>query len=968
MSFLSKRSRSQRSFVRGEEQITVRKLQKSPQIESQQCGAEGSTLSGGVDATDFALYDSCVLRNFPKHKSSHLRFLAWVAYTRKFTDEPITEDERRTCPLLWCRTVFKDQEAMLQHVWECEALSKGLYWCFHCQKPERVGRFFQCKRCQGTPTRADRLTTVAKRIFSKLGSKSSRNHPFPNLDQRMALAETSKVSKGMDDSDYQDIPAEYDAGPANEWGQLSLPEMANTSLRPSLELPDTQICEMSGSDCPLELSAGPETWLVPSYTAPRPSPYIQEPAARLVNPANRGPRRQETNLTPLDTHFKSPSLELNRQQGPPNEWSDEPMSATIISPLSEPDHYASIFQEISPTDTDASGKSFLTDSGYTSATIETACSGSGIPSFELHPGFNQSRGKKRPREADAAPEEQPEGNMVARTSSVQSAKNLVSKIGSVSSSHSPSRCPSTKKPKLESPHWSNAETLIQSFAEVVDAHICHTKAILKDLPPTPITTELLAMSRTSMVSIGLEALAGIIEGRNPTAIVQVFAFTHIAYAFTIAMEDNEMKVHTKEWFQDAMSWVEDLGSERQRNSYLQIANSIWQPANDLSEGDLPRLFGLANQGNRLFLACKRFLDVLESFGFSDPELATTEKAFGFAQPLFARKAQSLIIDELIKTTSIEAFIEDVVKVEKRLDRGHITTIRELELELMCAGKLASQSELAYSRFLSHVTILCNALYVSPDRERSVCYMRDISLIKRLLPEELYGDHHGEEERDFELELDDDLPLDFDIGTLPRCEGTLVQNVQNFMRDADQLMSGSSNGWSHNPYQQHMHNPSPTASSSHTACQNRKPQTSCTETKSRPQQTSPKTSTPNTPANQSPVPDSAGGLSTYQCDLCPYIPLGEEKWKASNLRRHKRTQHAKKGEYICKWPDCGRAFTRSDNLRSHMRDKGHETNPKSKGKGKEKAIEVDEDESDDSEVARHPETHDGDERGAKRRKV
>ncbi|KAH6667562.1 hypothetical protein B0J14DRAFT_489576 [Halenospora varia] len=596
MSFLSKRSRSQRSFVRGEEQITVRKLQKSPQIDSQQCGAEGSTSSGGVDATDFALYDSCVLRNFPKHKSSHLRFLAWVAYTRKFTDEPITEDERRT----------------------------------------------------------------SKRIFSKLGSKSSRNHPFPNLDQRMALAETSKSSKGMDDSDYPDIPAEYDAGPANEWGQLSLPEMANTSLRPSLELPDTQICEMSGSDCPLELSAGPETWLVPSYTAPQPSPYTQEPAARLVNPANRGPR------------------------------------------------------------------------------------------------------------------------------------------------------------------------------------------------------------------------PGIIEGRNPTAIVQVFAFTHIAYAFTIATEDNEMKVHTKEWFQDAMSWVEDLGSERQRNSYMQIANSIWQPANDLGEGDLPRLFGLADQGNRLFLACKRFLDVLESFGFSDADSGTAEKAFDFAQPLFARKAQSHIIDELIKTTSIEAFIEDVVKVEKRLDRGHITTIRELELELMCAGKVCH----------SHHKSLCNTLYVSPARERSVYYMRDISLIKRLLPEELYGDHHGEEERDFELELDDDLPLDFDIGALPRCDGKLVENVHNFMRDADQLMSG---------------------------------------------------------------------------------PRQQEKWKASNLRRHKRTQHAKKGEYICKWLDCGRAFTRSDNLRSHMRDKGHETNPKSKGKGKERAVEVYEDESDDSEVARHSEAQDGDERGAKRRR-
>ena len=58
-----------------------------------------------------------------------------------------------------------------------------------------------------------------------------------------------------------------------------------------------------------------------------------------------------------------------------------------------------------------------------------------------------------------------------------------------------------------------------------------------------------------------------------------------------------------------------------------------------------------------------------------------------AQIAFSKKAQTQVIDELIKARSIEAFIEDVVKVEKRLKRGHIKTVRELELELMCAGKV-----------------------------------------------------------------------------------------------------------------------------------------------------------------------------------------------------------------------------------------------------------------------------------------
>lgn len=61
---------------------------------------------------------------------------------------------------------------------------------------------------------------------------------------------------------------------------------------------------------------------------------------------------------------------------------------------------------------------------------------------------------------------------------------------------------------------------------------------------------------------------------------------------------------------------------------------------------------------------------------------------------------------------------------------------------------------------------------------------------------------------------------------------------------------------------------------------------------------------------------------YTCH-CGYTPLGEEKWKPSNLRRHKRTQHATDIKvYKCRWPGCKSEFTRSDNLRSHQREKGH----------------------------------------------
>ncbi|CAG8972051.1 hypothetical protein HYALB_00004915 [Hymenoscyphus albidus] len=449
------------------------------------------------------------------------------------------------------------------------------------------------------------------------------------------------------------------------------------------------------------------------------------------------------------------------------------------------------------------------------------------------------------------------------------------------------------------------------------------------------------MSRTSMVSIGLEALAGIIEGRNSTAIVQAFAFTHIAYAFSILIDD-EIKVHTQEWFQDSLSWVSDLGSERQRTSYAHIARALWQPLNPLTERIFPRLFPAGDE-NRLLLVCRRFLDVSESFGSSDKIPSDGEK-IAACKTRFVKYAKKQVIDELIKTVSIEAFIEDVVKVEKRLNRGYIQNVRELELELMCAGKLASQSELAYTRFLSHVTKLCNSLYgPSPIRERAVYHIGDISLVKKLLPEELFSEQNDEEEREFELELEDDLPVGFEVGMMGTCDERSRIRIECVLHSDEDLENGFSS-----PQENQTQPPSPLVTIPIPLHRSKSSHNPSTPKPSHPIQNHPKSSNP---TSQEPP--------NYQCSLCEYIPSGKEKWKPSNLRRHRRTQHAStetKGLHICPWPGCRKSFTRSDNLRSHVRDKGHEVGV---GGGKEVA-EEEEDEGRDGERER--------ERVRKRRKV
>jgi hypothetical protein len=501
---------------------------------------------------------------------------------------------------------------MLQHVWDCEHLAKGLYWCFHCEKAEQVGSF-ECRRCQGNLSKVDRITTVAKRIFSKMGSKRHRAPPSPEPEPDMIIAKYAEKSNTLEH--HPDYPTMFDSDPARDFQSRAFSGGGivgtGAGWRASQELPDTQICEMIGSECPPQLGVeAEEHWLDrDEYTEPENIWLNPGPASKVPSPTQMS-RGSLDMLPPLNTQLCNLNPERGFDNVSSNELPDEPMSATIISPMGAGDHYASILQEISPTDTDNSANTFLTDSGYTSATMFSALSTSSTP-FELHPGFNEPRGKKRTRDVALAAHSMSNSVEVSRNNSAKSNRSFTNQapkvIDAVDDSHSPSRCPSTKKPKMQSPHWSSAATLVQSFSEVLDAHISHTKDVIRQLPQSPLTTELLSMSRSSMVSIGLEVLAGIIEGRNPSAIVQVFAFAHVAYAFSIAIDHDEIKVHTQEWFDDALSWIEDLGSERDRLRYTKIAKAVWKPVEALREGAVTLPF-LPDKQNRLYLACQRFLD------------------------------------------------------------------------------------------------------------------------------------------------------------------------------------------------------------------------------------------------------------------------------------------------------------------------------------------------------------------------
>lgn len=844
---------------------------------------------------------------------------------------------------------------MLRHVWNCEHLAKGLYWCFQCQKPERVGKF-QCRRCQSGSSKTDRIATVAKKMFSALGSKRGiEKSPMSQFEERgFGLSKISEASGSWnsgrisEESMNQTQPSYLDPPYLPELPNSYVSEMENTYVVPEMsdgctglsqELPAASVTESSsqnkstGSQNRVSKTEGASSI---SHT-PWATPHFGSADSR------ESPRPTRSILPRLNTNTifegQNSSHPINIDSAYSND-SSYPMSAIVVSPMSPTggfDFGTFDALDVSPTDSEASGKSLFTDSGYSSATFESSWNGSD-QDFDVMQDHQNIKGKTDSQLTPTSTEKFLGWNSASTDPLILPQISEVTRVNTMTSFddmtaiHSASRCNLPEKSRNLSPHWLDAQSLVNSFSEVLNEHIRHSRSSLKQMASNSITRELLSLSSSSIISLGFGVLADLLEGRKPTAVLPLFAFTHIAYALAIAVDHDSTKVQTSEWFQDSLSFLDGLASDRQRQTYTQIVRVIWQPRAAFGPVDslsLSGSVGLPEENeNRLIRACKHFLDIQESFSYSE----NSSSQFDFVQASFANKVKThKVIDDLIKKSSIEAFIEDVVDVEKRLNNGLITELRQLELELIRAGKLASQSDIAFNRFQEHVMQLCDSLRAKDKsyKPRLAHHLETITTTQQLLPEEEYADDEVcDDEAEFDLDLDLNLP-DSGYSTMNVTQGGEIQDLLDmFAREADETLIQVPKFV--NPYP-----PSPQVP--------QRPKTSAPQAPKRPQPLS-SFSVPNntnpfplpTSLNQqsayalptsisiasTPGPSTPSQANKYRC-YCGYEPTGSEEWKASNFARHKRTQHAPAAKvYRCSFPDCPAKYKRSDNLRAHLRLKGH----------------------------------------------
>jgi len=443
------------------------------------------------------------------------------------------------------------------------------------------------------------------------------------------------------------------------------------------------------------------------------------------------------------------------------------------------------------------------------------------------------------------------------------------------------------KQKGLSPHWSDAPGLVTAFSRVLEEHRNHSKIKLREMQQTEIVKELYSMSPSSIVSNGLDVLAAILQGRRPTTITALFAFTHIAYAFAMSVERDPLNF--AEWYEESSFWIAGLRRSRERIIYSKIAAQIWKPdethytpQNKHSDPISPAFLE-----SKFVKVSKHFLDILESFGQLEDRSPTSATSFAYQISYSKSVPEQLkyIVDPRLTfqlmNSGLGCFLTDVTSVNMKLKEGAITDIRDLELQLICAGKRTSQSDVIYWRFLDHIATLCDPVYAEQSHlalamSRTDYHLRDIELVRHLVPEAM---EIGESIiGDFDLHFDDQQSEGIIAGALIEDKIQVCLGLEGF---------------------QFQFKP-PTVSQVDAASLHQGPiQASA--------------------VNSVIVPENK-----YKCQYCGYEPIGEEKYKLSNLTRHKKTQHRneKSRPYACAFPGCGSTFTRSDNLKNHHRYKGH----------------------------------------------
>lgn len=500
---------------------------------------------------------------------------------------------------------------MLQHLYTCDKLADGRYWCPDCSRTERI-HDDKCRRCLGHPSKRRKIMTLAKNFFSSLGQRSRGGTSL--ADEDGDLDDDDQARTSWPKFDFQDehfeaelhsnevfeigssdigLPtileiAEPDAELKSTFEQLPaiLPRQYFTSpLAPVPRKPaelessglilDDELLNLSGFD-PAHVVA-PED-LVKRANSRSPDKPVLQLYTQDLEQIRRNAKRQYKMLAPSSSVRSTASTMSTNSTVSTASCSISPMSgwsgawgkgtgfdSTMTSPaddLFSPADMLPCDMPMSSVYSNTCDDSFM-DMGFTEKYHFLSELPADMPALPVIPEFGCNE------------------EVYTLTSSSMSfgpSASTQSTANSLAVSGQSSLQPEPELLAYENPleRLGSAKDLAQSAHSALELHILSSMGRLLDLKSNQVASRFLALAPSEILSAGLAALTGILAGNQSSCSLQLLCFIHLVYSFSLVVHQDDVAQRTAHLFAQALSYRSWLPRDDVK-SYIQVVRLLWEP-------------------------------------------------------------------------------------------------------------------------------------------------------------------------------------------------------------------------------------------------------------------------------------------------------------------------------------------------------------------------------------------------------
>ncbi|KHN95997.1 uncharacterized protein MAM_06102 [Metarhizium album ARSEF 1941] len=897
------------------------------------------------ETTRGTLSDECALH----------RFIVWAAVKRNACPK-MTSEERRECPLFGCRERFPDHEGLLQHLYDCKYLEHGKYWCYDCGRVETFHDINKCRRSH--PSKRKRLISVAKSFLSSLGRPKT---PTPSLlDLEVEDNPYSYVYPVEDECSIGAHPGfELQSNEIHEIAssEVTLPtipedrqqdHLSRSSSAPSTYTAHTQPLSIHSRKSMAESSyraylnrswsphvetVSPADLVKPDSVNAAAKPALQLNTRAAFDISQAQSRRRTSHLQPTSSvrstssttstnstnSTNSTSSTASYTISPTSVWSGSWGIGTCIeSNLTSPADDVPNSDDVLPCSHPLPPHPHADDVNMAFSKFADESTGS-MGLTELSADVPTVLHLMDAKQSTASTVDPP----------VLSSTEILQPESFRSESQQPQQLIDDLKRRNKgqaSPH-----ELVHSARDTWDLHVSDSQAKLRQLRrpgENHVASNFCGMTANFVAFTGLKTMSDMLRGKQPQSPSDVLCFLHIAYSLCFVIHGQDATRWSTEFFNQAAIYCSWMTLEN-RFAYWQVLDFLWTPGDmtgedftSIQQRCLSRPSSTANARNNkepayhnsvsdpLLFISQYFLDELEYAALQNttrPEIQTsslcvqhleTDKLATIPNSPFVNAARNLILSSAQQYHNAGGFFSSMEELLDRLESNHISTVRQLELELLHLGKTQLPPDLC-DVYVQHVWEHIESLRIQ-DGLRLPCRRRYNELAIELVV--------------FIMHASDSRALD-------------SSKVEAQPETPDHCMSG-------------LHVPTSFAFNDLVSLQPCFPSSEASlgsiydteQTAVNQQQPLSAPTTPSTIMSAPSQPPTSGDTtlpykenSDMCCEICGYRPRGNPQWFRGSMAKHKKLMHAKTPPkiYPCPFPGCKSQYkNRYDNLQQHQNEKGH----------------------------------------------